>query len=81
MFPGMDPEKMKQVQQVSSQINAEMRIVYKENEMKLKLTPTTPESAAFVQKFLPSFAETITNQLEAFFNIKGEIIDVGKPKQ
>jgi hypothetical protein len=78
MFGGLDKDKMAQVQQVSAQIHAEMRIMYVENELRLKLIPSSEKSEQFVKKFLPSFAETITGQLQAFFNINGEIIDVGK---
>lgn len=78
MTGSIDPKKMAEVQQTSSKINAEVRILHKEHEIHLKLTPTTPESVAFVKTFLPQFAETMANQLSAFFGIKGEIIDVGK---
>lgn len=78
MVMGIDPQRMKEVQQTSGKINAEIRILHKEHEIHLKLTPTTPESLAFVKRFLPQFAETVANQLSAFFSIKGEIVDVGK---
>jgi len=78
MTTNIDPKKMAEVQQTSSRINAEIRILHKEHEIHLKLTPTTPESMSFVKGFLPQFAETMANQLNAFFAIKGEIVDVGK---
>ena len=78
MTGGLDPKKMAEVQQTSSKINAEVRILHKEHEIHLKLTPTTPESMNFVKTFLPQFAETMASQLSAFFSINGEIIDVGK---
>lgn len=80
MMPNMDPQKMKEVQAVSGQINAEIRIVHPEHELRLKFIPTSPESMNFVKKFIPSFAETIAMQLSSFFSINGEIIDVDKPK-
>jgi len=78
MLGGMDPKKMAEVQQTSSKINAEVRILHKEHEIHLKLIPTDPGSLNFVSTFLPQFAETMANQLSSFFSIKGEIIDVGK---
>jgi len=78
MMPNVDPKKMAEVQLTSSRINAEVRILHQTHEIHLKLTPTTAESLAFVKTFLPQFAETMANQLGAFFGIKGEIIDVGK---
>lgn len=78
MTNNIDPKKMAEVQQTSSRINAEVRILHKEREIHLKLIPTDPESANFVKNFLPQFAETMATQLSAFFSIKGEIIDVGK---
>ena len=78
MLGGMDPKKMAKVKQTSSKINAEVRILHKEHEIHLKLVPTNPESLNFVKTFLPQFAETMANQLSAFFSIRGEIIDVGK---
>jgi len=78
MTSGIDPEKMAAVQKTSQLINAEVRILHKEHEIHLKLVPSSPESIKFVKTFLPQFAETMATQLSAFFNIKGEIIDVGK---
>ena len=78
MTSGLDPQKMAEVKQTSSRINAEVRILYEEHEIHLKLTPTTPESMNFVKTFLPQFAQVMANQLGAFFGIQGEIIDVGK---
>ena len=78
MTSSIDPEKMAEVQQTSSRINAEVRILHKEHEIHLKFVPTTPESMNFVKRFLPQFAETMATQLSAFFSIHGEIIDVGK---
>lgn len=80
MFGNLDPQKMAEVQQVSGQINAELRIVHDEHEIRVKLIPTSPESLNFVKKFVPGFAETIAQQLSSFFNIRGEIIDVNKPQ-
>lgn len=77
-MPGIDKEKAERVKKVSSTVNAELRILHKEHELRLKLIPTTPESEKFVSNFLPNFAETMAAQLSTFFNIKGEIIDVGK---
>jgi hypothetical protein len=74
----IDNEQMKEGQQVSGLVNAEVKILHKEHEIHLKLTPTSPESEKFVKNFLSQFAETMATQLSAFFNIKGEIVDVGK---
>ena len=78
MVNSLDPKKLAEVQQTSSRVNAEVRILHKEHEIRLKFRPTTPESMMFVKNFLPQFAETMASQLSAFFSIKGEIIDVGK---
>jgi len=78
MVSGIDPQKMKEVQQASSRINAEIRILHEDHEIRLKLTPTTPEALSFVKTFLPQFAQTMASQLSAFFAIRGEIIDVSK---
>lgn len=74
----IDPAKMAEVQQTSSRINAEVRILHQEHEIRLKLIPTTPESLKFVKTFLPQFAQTMATQLSTFFSIKGEIVDIGK---
>ncbi len=78
MFGNMDPEQMARVRETSAQVTAQIKIDHKEHEIHLKLIPTTPETFNFVSKFIPGFAETIATQLSSFFNIKGEIIDVGK---
>ena len=80
MVSNIDPEKMKEVQQTSSRINAEIRIMHEDHEIRLKMTPTTPEALKFVKTFLSQFAQTMASQLSAFFAIKGEIIDVGRGK-
>ena len=78
MTGNIDPQKMAEVKQTSGKINAEIRILHEQHEIRLKLTPTSPESLKFVKTFLPQFAQTMANQLSAFFAIKGELIDVGK---
>jgi len=78
MFGNLDPQKVAQVQGVSKTINAEIRIHSSEHKLEILLRPTTVESATFVLKFLPNFAENIATQLNTFFGITGEIVDVSK---
>ena len=78
MLENVDKEKMAEVQQTSSKINAEIRIMHEEHEIRLRLVPATPDSLSFVKTFLPQFAQTMASQLSAFFAIRGEIINVGK---
>ena len=78
MMPGIDPAQMAAVQKVSSKIQAEIRLIHADNEIRLKLVPSDPQSADFVSKFIPTFAENIAQQLSTFFGIQGEIIDVTK---
>lgn len=80
MAMNLDPKEMAKVQQVSSKINAEIKVIYPTHEIRLKLTPTTKESEAFIQRFIPQFAEMTATQLSTFFGIRGDIVDVGKPK-
>lgn len=78
MFSGLDPNKVAEVQKKASGINAEVRIMHKEGELRLKFIPSSPESAAFVKTFVPTFATNMASQLSMCFGITGEIIDVGK---
>ena len=78
MFPTMDPEKMKQVQQTSGLIRGEIRVDHKENTINLAFKTESPEAKEMLKRLLPQFSEALAQQLSAFFNIRGEIIDVNK---
>jgi len=78
MFPQMDPEKMKQVQQTSGLIRGEIRVDHKENTISLAFKTESPEAKEMLKRLLPQFSEALAQQLLAFFNIRGEIIDVNK---
>jgi hypothetical protein len=80
MVMNIDPKEMAKVQQVSNKINAEIKVIYPTHEIHIKLTPTTKESTAFVERFVPQFAEMTATQLSTFFGIRGDIVDVGKAK-
>lgn len=78
MFPKMDPEKMKEVQAISGQIRGEIRVDHKENTINMAFKTENPDAKNMLQRLVPQFAEAMAQQLGAFFNIKGEIIDVNK---
>jgi len=81
MFPGMgqlDPNKVQQVQQISSRIKGEITVDYNENTISLKFIPQDDESAHFAKSLLPQWSEALATQLSSFFKIQGEIIEIGK---
>ncbi len=78
MFPKMDPEKMKEVQQISGQILGQIRIDHKESSINIAFKTENQDAKNMLKRLVPQFAEAMAQQLGAFFNIKGEIIDVNK---
>ena len=78
MFPQMDPEKMKEIHTISGQIRGEIRIDHRENSINMAFKTENPDAKKMLQKLVPQFAGAMAHQLGAFFNIKGEIIDVNK---
>ena len=78
MFPQLDKEKMAQIQQVSSLIRGQIKIDHKEHTINIAFSAQSPEANNLLKKLVPQFAEGLAQQLGAFFNIKGEIVDVNK---
>ena len=78
MLPGIDPQKLATVQKVSQNIRANIVINYKKNEATLGLTSADPEAAAMIPNLLDQFAGGLATQLKTFFQINGEIKEIGK---
>ena len=78
MFGNMDPEKMKEVQRTSGLIRGEIRIDHKLQSINIAFNTKDEDAIKMLKKLIPSFAEALATQLGAFFNIKGEIVDVNK---
>ncbi len=78
MFPQMDKEKMAQVQQVSSLIQGKIKVDHKDHSINISFTTQDEKAKKMLANLVPNFAEGLAQQLGAFFNIRGEIIDVNK---
>lgn len=78
MFGNMDQEKMKEVQRTSGLIRGEIRIDHKLQSINIAFFTRDEDAKKMLKKLIPSFSEALATQLGAFFNIKGEIIDVNK---
>jgi hypothetical protein len=78
MIPGMDPAKLAAVQQTSQHINAEIEVNYNESAVKIAMTSENPEAVAMIPGLLKQFAEGLAVQLQSFFAIKGQLVEVGK---
>ena len=81
MLPGMglDPVKMAAMQEISQHINGIIRIDYKEKSITLTLSSYKPEAVEIIPELVDQLGGALAQQLQAFFAIKGEIIEVNKP--
>ena len=81
MFPNVRPDQIAKVQEVSKHIKGEIRVVYKENTVYLKLSSDVVEAKKLIPGMMSQFAENLATQLSSFFAIEGEIIEVGKSEE
>lgn len=81
MLGGLDPRKMAEAQKISGRVSASIRIDHEANTMLILFNTDDPEALIFVKDTLLVQLPTVfAQQLGAFFAIKGEIVDVNKPK-
>lgn len=78
MMPGVDPQKLAQVQQFSQYIKAEIVINYNVGTVTIKMFSDNQQSVQMIPGLLSQLAEGLAVQLQSFFAIQGEIIEVGK---
>lgn len=76
---GIDPQKLAQVQAVSKDIKAVIRVDYGEDVVRLSFSSETPEGQDLIPHLLEQFSTALAQQLSSFFAIQGEIVEVGKP--
>ena len=82
MFPsGVRPDQIAKVQEVSKHIKGEIKVIYKENTVYLKLSSDVDEAKKLIPGMMSQFAENLATQLSSFFAIEGEIIEVGKSEE
>lgn len=75
---GIDPQKLAEVQQVSKDVKAVIRVDYKEQTVQLFFSADTADAQVLVPQLLEQFSGALAQQLSSFFAIQGEIIEVGK---
>ena len=78
MVSGLDPEKVKRVQQITKNILGEIRVDHDKKVITLAFHTTDESASKFLGRLLPQFSETLAAQLSAFFGIRGEIVDIRK---
>lgn len=78
VMPGIDPKKLAEVQEVSKFIDAEIVVDYKRNLVRLALSSDNPASAQMIPGLLSQLAEGLATQLNSFFAIKGELVEIKK---
>lgn len=71
-----DPQKMAQVQQVTSKIDATIEVDYAKNSLALSMKSRDEEASNAIGGLLDQLATGLATQLQAFFAIKGEIIEI-----
>jgi len=85
MFPGIgmggvNPQQMAEMQKISQHISSEIRIDYAAKSVTISMFSAYPEAQALIPQLLDQFSGVLAQQLSAFFAIRGEIVEVGKPK-
>jgi len=78
MMPGVDPRQLAEAHRIGRNIKAVITIDYTEQKSTLEMSSDIPEAAALIPNMLSQFAEGLATQLQAFFAIRGEIIEKGK---
>jgi len=83
MLPGMglDPAKMAAMQEISQYINGVIKINRSEKSVTLTLSSSNEEAKKILPDLVDQLGAALAQQLQAFFAIKGEIVDVGKPEE
>ena len=77
MMPGMmDPEKLKLAKVVGQHITSLVRVNYETGEIYIKFDPKTPSGKEYVYDLTKQFITGLIQQLSAFFDIKGRVIEV-----
>ncbi len=83
MIPGLgvDPAQMAEVQKVSKHILGKIKVDYAANTVTIGLSSDITEAAGIIPNILSQFAGALATQLSSFFAIRGEIVEVNKPKE
>lgn len=76
---GLDPIKMAAMQEISQHINGVIRIDYAAKSITVTLSAVKPEAIEIIPDLVDQLGGALAQQLQAFFAIKGEIIEVNKP--
>ena len=75
---GIDPEKLKKVQDVTSKLNGIITVNFTEDTLMLALKGVKDEDRKVVHLLLDQMANMLAQQMHAFFAITGEIEEVGE---
>ena len=76
---GLDPTKMAAMQDISQHINGIIRIDYAAKSITLTLSSVKPEATEIIPDLVDQLGGALAQQLQAFFAIRGEIVEVNKP--
>ncbi len=71
-----DPEKMMQVQKVTGKIKATIEVDRTKRTLTLSMDAQNAEALNAVEGLLDQLATALATQLQTFFAIEGEIIEV-----
>lgn len=81
VMPGMiDPQKLAEMQRVTQHIGGIIRVDYATKTMTVSLSSSVPEAATVIPSLLSQFADSLAQQFSTYLAIKGEIVEVNKPK-
>jgi len=78
MFPGIDPKQLAAAKEAGQHIKAKITVNYTTNTAVIALASDVPQSAAIIPDMLNQFANGLAMQLQAFFAVQGELVEIGK---
>lgn len=81
MLGGVDPKRLAMVQDLAKGVSAEIEVDYAKKSMKLVFSTTDEKANAVVDYLVEQFPENMAKQLSSFFGIRGEIVEINKPKK
>lgn len=79
MFAGVDPAKLAQAQEYGQHVKAQIRTDYDKDKVEILFSTEVPGIEEFIKQILEQFSSVLAAQLTAYFAIRGEIVEVGKP--
>lgn len=76
MISGISPEQMRAVQQLTSSIEAEIKVDRKGGRMEVIFKTSNPQAQTLIPAMVEQLASNLAVQLNVYFAMKGEWEDI-----